>query len=169
MDALTIINQLNSNQHVFKVLFANTPIDVIRWKPEPNKWSMLEILCHLIDEEREDFRQRVKTQLEFPGKTPPPIDPVGWVTNRKYIDQDYELKITEFLKERTMSVTWLESLVDPNWDNSYSHPSLGDLSAGLFLENWLAHDYFHFRQITRTKYLYLKYSADSDLTYAGNW
>ena len=32
---------------------------MIQWKQSENKWSMLEIICHLYDEEREDFRSRL--------------------------------------------------------------------------------------------------------------
>ena len=28
-------------------------------KPQPESWSILEVVCHLLDEEREDFRQRL--------------------------------------------------------------------------------------------------------------
>ena len=35
-----------------------------RWKPTPKDWSILEIACHLLDEEREDFRVRLRSTLE---------------------------------------------------------------------------------------------------------
>ena len=85
------------------------------------------------------------------------------------MDQDYDLMLFKFLKQRKISVEWLETLKKPKWENSYAHPSLGNLSAGLFLSNWLAHDHLHFRQITKTKYDYLNENSDHDLSYAGGW
>jgi hypothetical protein len=43
------------------------------------------------------------------------------------------------------------------------------MSAGMLLANWLAHDYLHFRQITKLKYDYIKYRTGEDLAYAGTW
>ena len=138
------------------------------WKPEPSKWCLIEIVCHLFDEEREDFRTRVRTTLENPGKRPPPIDPVGWVKSRNYISQDFEEMTQKFLIERTTSVDWLKSLNNPEWKNAYHHQELGNLSAEHFLANWLAHDYLHFRQINKLQFQYLHRTSGMDLSYAGN-
>ena len=83
--------------------------------------------------------------------------------------QDYAAKQAEFLDERAKSVAWLESLVDPQWDNTYQHPRLGPLSAELFLANWLAHDYIHIRQLNRLAFEYLQHQTGIDLSYAGNF
>ena len=48
-----------------------------RWKPTPEEWSLLEVICHLYDEEREDFRQRLDLTLHHPEADWPPIHPVG--------------------------------------------------------------------------------------------
>ncbi|MGA1223894.1 MAG: hypothetical protein ACO31E_04915, partial [Phycisphaerales bacterium] len=37
-----------------------------RWKPAPEHWSILEACCHLLDEEREDFRVRIESTLADP-------------------------------------------------------------------------------------------------------
>jgi len=66
------------------------------WKPAPEKWCLLEIVCHLYDEEREDFRARTRHVLETPTDTLPPIDPQGWVGSRKYIHQDYPEVLNKF-------------------------------------------------------------------------
>ena len=78
-------------------------------------------------------------------------------------------QITAFLEERAQSVAWLRQLKDPAWGNTHQHPRLGELSAFFFLNNWLAHDYLHFRQITRLKHQYLKENSSNPLDYAGNW
>jgi len=164
-----VISELERNITVFKSLLENTPVDLVKWKPEKDKWSLLEIICHLCDEEREDFRQRVQHVLETPVNLMPAIDPVAWVTSRKYMEQDFNRKLNEFAAEREKSILWLKQLKDPNWENIYKHPKVGDLKAELFFVNWLAHDYLHIRQITKNKYLYLKQSTGETLDYAGEW
>ena len=130
--------------------------DQATWKPNPKRWSVLEIVMHLWDEEREDFQARVMHTLETPDEKMTPIDPVGWVLKRNYIDQDYDQKLADFLNEREKSIEWLRSLASPAWENTSNHPKLGPITAGTFLASWIAHDYLHFRQITRLKYEYLE-------------
>lgn len=164
-----IFQQLAHNAGVFKAMFEGISPDMNRWKQAPEKWCLLEILCHLYDEEREDFRARLRSVLDNPEQALPAINPVGWVSERQYLAQNYEQKLTDFLAERQASVEWLQSLPAPRWDNAYQHPKFGPMSANLFLSNWLAHDYLHFRQITRLKYDYLRFVSGEDLSYAGDW
>jgi len=169
MNCKSIIDKLADHQSVFKALLRNKNRSEYLWKPVENNWSLLEIVCHLYDEEREDFRQRVQQTIENPGAPPPPIDPEHWVHQRKYIEQDYKEKLNLFLVERSKSVDWLNGLQNPQWDNHYRHPELGALSAKHFLTNWLAHDILHFRQIITLQYQYLKQNTEVDLIYAGSW
>jgi hypothetical protein len=163
------VELLIRNREIFFNLLAGMPKEAVLWKPEPAKWCMLEVLCHLVDEEKEDFRARLKRTLEDPGIPYTPIDPESWVSEHKYIEQDCEKKLKEFLYERDKSVSWLQSLISPNWENTTVHHTEGPLSAGKLLINWIAHDYFHIRQLIRLKYGYLKYSTGMDLSYAGKW
>ena len=169
MSIKEIIQQLETNQQVFKNLLMTKNEEQYLWRPKPEKWNLLEIICHLLDEERDDFKARVKHTLETPLKDLVPIDPQGWVKERGYISRNYNEILQAFLEERDTSVTWLKSKLDANWDNKLTHPNLGDMSAKLFLTNWLAHDYLHIRQILRYDYNYLKEKTNLDLGYAGNW
>lgn len=169
MDHSFIIAELSGNRALFEHLFKNVVPEQILWKPEQAKWSLLEVACHLYDEEREDFRTRIKYTLETPERPFPPIDPTAWVKERKYADQNFEETVIKFLQERTNSVEWLNSLTFPSWKNEYVHPKLGAMSAELLLANWLAHDHLHIRQITKLKYDYLKHSSGVRLDYAGEW
>lgn len=169
MDKEHIIRELNRNSEVFRDLLTGLNDDIIFWKQNPDKWCLLEIICHLFDEEREDFHTRVKHILERPELALNPINPPGWVTERKYIEQNYDLILNNFLEERKKSVEWLSELDSQNWNNINVHPKLGNLSANMILANWLAHDYLHIRQIIRLKYDYLKSVSKEDLSYAGDW
>jgi DinB superfamily len=169
MDQEYVINQLEENQKVFKALLGNIPSELIHWRPMPDKWNLLEIVCHLYDEEREDFRTRVRSVLENPRKPLPQFDTHKWVIDHDYGKQDYYHRMLSFLTEREESVQYLRSLEEPRWDNAYKHPKLGKMSAGLFLNNWLAHDYLHIRQINKNKYLFLLENSRTSLGYAGPW
>ena len=170
MDHRNIIAQLSANRAVYKATFAAISTDLAIWRPHIEHWSILEIACHLADEEREDFRARLQSTLEDPARPWPSIDPQSWITGRNYAGQSFQPSCAQFLAERDKSAAWLDSLETPHWQNTYTHPELGLLSAEMMLANWLAHDYLHLRQINRIRYAYLKADAgDITLHYAGNW
>jgi hypothetical protein len=164
-----IILHLENNRRVFQSLLADLEGEEYHFKPDPASWSILEILCHLVDEEKEDFRARVKNTLLTPEIQPPVLDPLGAVKARKYSKQVFAERLEAFLTERRISIKWLRSLQDPKWKNVYRHPTAGSLTAYDLLTNWLAHDYHHIRQINRRKYEYLRKKSKVNLAYAGDW
>ena len=164
-----IIHRLELNVHVFESLFVVSSHEEYLWKANANEWCLLEVVCHLVDEEILDFRTRVKAALE-PQKYPfESIDPIGWVIEKEYLKQDYSSKTQEWVEQRKKSIEWLTALQNPVWHNSLQHPKLGPISAEEFLTNWLAHDHIHIRQINRIKRGYLSHVSRHSLSYAGKW
>lgn len=80
---LKIANHLTENLPVFRDLLSNMTNEEYLYRPAPEKWCALEIVCHLVDEEREDFRARTRHVLEQPDAPLPSIDPVGWGTSQQ--------------------------------------------------------------------------------------
>lgn len=164
-----VINQLDSNSAVFENLFINTPSDMIKWKPSEEKWCLLEIISHLYDEEREDFRARLNKILNEDSDWDP-IDPQGWVKSRNYMEKDYAKTMKDFLDERKKSIEWLKDLKVKDWNVKAVHPKFGEFAAYPMLCNWLVHDYLHIRQIVKLKYQMLEAGLNKDeLGYAGEW
>ncbi len=170
MDGSALIRRLATQAELFpRILDAVSPAQAL-WRPAPDKWSLLEVMCHLRDEEREDFRHRLRLTLEDPSQPWPGIDPPGWVIERSYARQEWCAVLADFLAERTASLHWLESLQDPAWENAYEHPLLGTLRAGDLLASWAGHDLLHIRQILGLQW---GWNAQEDLPftpeYAGEW
>jgi hypothetical protein len=163
------IARFSTNRGVFKSLLADVSPDQSRWKPSGDKWSMLEVVNHLYDEEREDFRQRLELTLANPAEPWPPINPRDWVITRGYNDRAIETSLNNFLLERENSLRWLRELSQPNWENCNQGPN-GRLSAGDLLASWLAHDYLHIRQLARLHWQYVGKTAQPYQTaYGGPW
>lgn len=140
------------------------------WKPGPRKWSALEILGHLADEEELDFRVRIEHTLEDPEKPWPAIDPEGWVTERDYAGQDFDEHLARWLRAREDSVRWLRKLGPVDRVAAYAHPSAGKISVGELLTAWAAHDVLHLRQLTELRFRSLEHRARPYSTrYAGAW
>ena len=163
------IQTLENNHSVFSGLLRNIEAAEYTWRPEEKSWCMLQVVCHLLDEESEDFRKRMKHCLEDPKAPFDPINPQGWVESRKYMEQDYGQKVEAFLSERATSVQWLKSLVDPPLQNFHEHKHFGKMTAQFFLNNWMAHDYLHIRQLLRLRNGYLRAHVSEPVEYAGNW
>ena len=164
-----IIKAIADNRHTFQAILSDLKQEMVTWKPSEDRWCILEIVCHLFDEEVEDFRARVNHVLHTPEEPLTSINPVGWVTLRNYMEQDYQHMLSKFLDARQHSIDWLQALDSPNWNNTLSNSELGSMSARKFLTNWLAHDYHHFRQINQLKYLHLRHHSPEKLDYAGKW
>ena len=55
-----------------------------RWKPAPEHWSILEVCCHMLDEEREDFAVRIASTLRDPTTPWPRLELEGIAERRRY-------------------------------------------------------------------------------------
>ncbi|WP_286743597.1 DinB family protein [Roseivirga sp. UBA1976] len=164
-----LINQLADNKEVFLSLLEKTPPHIFSWKPEPGRWNLLEIICHLADEEKHDFKYRIQVALD-PNQFPfLPIDPEAWVTEKSYATQHFTQKLNEWAKEREQSVEWLRKLVPTDWEAHLVHPEYGQMTARNILANWVAHDYIHLRQIIQLKRACLQNITGESLAYAGRW
>ncbi|MEX0273680.1 MAG: DinB family protein [Flavobacteriaceae bacterium] len=164
-----LIDQLSHSATVFSSLLKDVGPGLQSYRQERDRWNLLEIICHLCDEEVLDFRARILLALTENGAVPIPIDPEGWPREHNYAEQDFDERLRTFLAEREVSVQTLKGNVEANWNQCIGHPVLGALSARYLLTNWLAHDYHHIRQINTIKYAYLKERTGSDLGYAGKW
>lgn len=163
------IDRLGKNRGVFAGLVRGISLEQARWKPAPDKWSMLEVVNHLYDEEREDFRQRLELTLADPKQPWPPIDPRNWVTTRAYNERELDASLDNFFAEREKSIAWLSQLSLPKWENQNEGPN-GLLAAGDLMASWMAHDFLHIRQLTRLHWQYVGALADPYSTgYAGPW
>lgn len=146
MDPDSLIARLEQQGEALARTFVDVPPDELRWKPADDRWSMLEVLGHLCDEETGDFRVRIRMTLEGAGEWPS-IDPEGWVRERGHANGDPAALLETFTRERAASVAWLRSLGEVDWSASYEHPQLGTLAAGDLLAAWVAHDLLHLKQV----------------------
>ncbi len=161
--------ELARGAQIWRELLAGIPEPDARVKPNPRSWSILEVACHLLDEEREDFKQRLDIILHRPAEPWPPIDPAGWVTARRYGEQDYGEVVAAFLAERERSLAWLQTLAAPDLDAECLAP-WGVMKAGDMLASWVAHDNLHMRQIAELRRdRIVRLAEPYNVMYAGDW
>jgi hypothetical protein len=163
-------SELEQNAASISALAAGLSQAEAQQRPAPEAWSLLEVVCHLYDEERDDFRQRLDILLHRPQDEWPPINPQGWVTERSYNQQDFGAMLDKWLAERQKSLAWLDGLSAPDWDTRHPTPFGFEMAAGDMLSSWVTHDILHLRQIVELRHArVLAISAPYDIRYAGDW
>lgn len=169
MNIEPLLQELKSSGAMVQALVQGVTQVEAQHRPEPESWSILEVVCHLYDEEREDFRQRLDIMLHRPLEKWPPIDPPGWVTARRYNERNLARSLAAFVTEREKSLVWLGNLVSPDWRSSYSAP-FGPMRAGDMLGSWVAHDNLHLRQLVELRRARIESLVEGfDIRYAGDW
>jgi hypothetical protein len=169
MDEAYLKRQLAINRDRVAALARGIPEQQARWKPMETSWSILEVICHLADEEEFDFPVRLKLIMEGSERPWPTIDPQGWVEEHEYLKSDLYEVLNRYVKLRNQSLEWLDSLETPDWAEVVQSPS-GDMVAGDMLASWAAHDLLHLRQLVELNYAYLiKRASPFKVDYAGEW
>jgi hypothetical protein len=164
-----LYQDLANGAEIIRALLLGVTSDEAHFKPNADTWSILEVVCHLYDEEREDFRQRLDIILHRATEPLPPIHPGAWVSERRYNERDLAESLAAFLAEREQSLTWLKNLSAPNWAAEYTNQSRS-IKAGEMLASWVAHDNLHTRQLVELRRERLvKLAAPFDVGYAGDW
>ncbi len=120
-----------------------------RERPAPGEWAPIEILCHLRDEETEDFGARLRVVVN--GRPPfAPIDPERWVEERRYREAELDQVLRDFRDRRVGSLDFLDSIAAERLRASAPHRQLGHLSGLDLLVAWVAHDRLHLQQLAGT-------------------
>ncbi|HWC04810.1 MAG TPA: DinB family protein [Methylomirabilota bacterium] len=122
-----------------------------RWRarPAPDEWAPVEIVCHLRDEELEDFGARLRVVLEG-GGTFAPIDPEGWAVARRYRDADPAEVLAAFREGRAANLAMLDGVAPGRLAASGESPAGLRLSGLDLLAAWVTHDGLHLRQLVGT-------------------
>jgi DinB superfamily len=126
-------------------------LDLATWRerPAPLEWSPVEIVCHLRDEEAEDFGARLRVVVDG-GPAFAAIDPARWVEERRYRDADPNAALAAFAERRAASLGALAALAPERLRRAVSHPRLGALSGLDLLAAWVTHDRLHLAQLAAT-------------------
>ena len=138
-------------------LLSGQPERLMLWRSAPDRWHAVDVLNHLIIEEREDFLpalQIVTRSPEDPWPVFSSIEAVGPAAAQdgrltdSYIG-DPEQALRSFYTERLCQLRKLEELGDIDLRTMHRGTRLfpGPMSAGDVLASWAAHDLVHFEQL----------------------
>jgi hypothetical protein len=169
MEFQTLYEELANSTEILRALINGIGQEQAQVKPDASAWSILEVICHLHDTEREDFREHLDFILHRQNEEYHAIDPQAWITERKYNEQNLDEMQSKFFAERKQSLEWLKTLNAVDWDTTYTS-EYGSVSAGEMFSCWVAHDNLHIRQLVELRRKHIeKITSPYDLQYAGDW
>jgi hypothetical protein len=103
-----IADQLAVNAEAIRALVQAIPDAQARWQPDPETWSIAQVMEHLYNEERIDFRQHLQEMLNDPPQ------PWGAFQDAYVPVKSCRQALEAFLSEREASIAWLEALPSPS-------------------------------------------------------
>lgn len=177
MEFNTLYQELVASTEMIRALVKDIDQEQAQVKPDAESWSILEVICHLYDEEREDFREHLdfivstslNASLHRQDEEWHVIDPQRWVTERKYNEQNFGEMQEKFFAERERSLEWLNGLSETDWDTTYTS-EYGSVSAGEMFSSWVAHDNLHIRQLVELRRARIeRITQPYPIGYAGDW
>lgn len=169
MEFKTLYEELTNSTEMIRALLFGLSQEEAQAKPNSETWSFLEVLCHLYDEEREDFREHLDFILHRQNEEWHRIYTEEWVTERKYNEQDFNEFKEKFFTERKKSLEWLKGLTSANWDKTYAS-EFGTVPAGEMFASWIAHDNLHIRQLVELRRARIEnITKPFEIGYAGDW
>lgn len=169
MNFETLYQELQNSTEMIRALLAGITQEEAQMKPSPESWSILEVICHLYDEEREDFREHLDFILHRQNEPYHRIDPQSWVKERHYNEQNFGAMQEKFFAERKQSLDWLTEMANSDWNITYTS-EYGSLSAGEMFSCWIAHDNLHIRQLVELRRNHIeRITKPYVIDYAGDW
>ncbi len=169
MEFKTLDQELQNSTEMIRALLAGITQAQASVKPDEKTWSILEVTCHLYDEEREDFREHLDFILHRQNEVWHVIDTQGWVIQRKYNEQNFAEMQEKFFVEREKSFAWLNGLRNPDWEKTYT-TEYRTINAGEMFACWVAHDNLHIRQLVELRRRHIEMITQPySLEYAGDW
>jgi len=124
---------------------------VLRYKPSPEKWCVLEILGHLADVEI-IYGYRLRQMLADTKPVIAPIDQDAWARNLNYMDCRPSELVAFYGLGRHHNLRLLRSLKQSDLSKSAFHPEIqGEVTVDDLVERMAGHGSAHLQQIEKLK------------------
>ncbi len=118
----------------------------LKWRPEPAKWSIAEIIAHLADAEVV-ASWRMRSVIGENGITIQPFDQDAWASVFEYRDRDARRSLELFRVLRENNLVMLKEIPRETWDNYGMHLERGKESITHLTRMFAGHDTNHLLQI----------------------
>jgi len=118
----------------------------LKWKPEPGKWSISEIVAHLADVEIV-ASWRMRSVLGANGSAIQPFDQDAWASVFQYSKRDVGQSLEVFHVLRQNNLAMLKALPRESWENYGMHAERGKETIAHLARMFAGHDTNHILQV----------------------
>ncbi len=141
------VETLAATPQILKAMLAVATPEQMSWKPSAERWSISEVLGHLVDVEIRSLRFRARKMAEEDNPTFPSYDQLEEYAKGTYSGKAGHEQLEKFCREREESLRWLSSLPREAWQRTGRHPEVGVIRLSQTMNLWAFHDLGHIRQI----------------------
>ena len=120
----------------------------LKWRPEPTKWSIAEILAHLADAEIV-ASWRMRSVIGENGITIQPFDQNAWASAFEYQKRDARRSLELFRLLRENNLAMLNEIPREKWEYYGMHLERGKESIAHLSRMFAGHDVNHVQQVER--------------------
>jgi len=120
----------------------------LKWKSEPGKWSIVEILAHLADAEIV-VSWRMRAIIGQDGITIQPFDQDVWTSFFQYSKRDPKQSLEVFRVLRENNLAMLKALPPEAWERHGMHLERGKETIAQLTRLYAGHDANHVSQIEK--------------------
>lgn len=140
------ISMLEKTPGLFETLFRDLPLELLQWKPKPDRWSISEVLAHLADIEQL-YAERVRRIMAENSPALEKYDLDGASASGEYTRGLPAEHLARFTAMRREIVLFLKGLPASAGGRVAIHSELGAITLSELLSEWASHDLGHLRQI----------------------
>ncbi len=142
---------LRASAAAIRAELAAHPPALLAWHPAPGEWCAKEVIGHLAEAETRGFAGRIRRLVTAPADAPPPRfetwDQAAVARARHDCARELPALLAEWGRLREAGLALVEGLRESDLGRAGHHPTVGVLSVGDLLHEWVHHDRNHFRQI----------------------
>ncbi len=123
-------------------LVREVPPEILKQRPDPNRWSAHEHACHLAHVHALFF-QRLDQMLSEPSPVIRPYLPGDQDPDDLLMQMDLDAALTQFVADRARLVERLEKLSAEEWEKTAEHGEYRTYSVFIMFRHLALHDFLH--------------------------
>jgi hypothetical protein len=132
---------------VLRALLSGLPASLLN-TPNPEGWSVKDIVAHLHDVEGVAFVERISRMLNEQQPFIHSIDPPARLEAGGYALKGLDDLLDELETRRSEHVVWLAALTREQLARPGQHDAVGEIYVVDIAHQWAAHDMAHLRQVS---------------------
>jgi DinB superfamily len=145
-DIQPAISMLEKTPSILDTLLRDLPRELLEWAPNPNRWSISQVLAHLADIEQV-YGDRVRRITVEDSPALSKFEPVSAPGSGEYDQFLPSEHLARVIAMRTEILVLLKSLPSSAGSRIAMHSELGAITLSELLNEWAGHDLGHLRQI----------------------